>query len=91
MSVEGTRLGVSLLVAVGGCAVCVYLDLLAVGLVFVFQLAGIDLFLDLAQCHGEGFGSVDVIVLIWEVEGLRNGLGEVIVDHPAPIGEYLVW
>ena len=60
-------------------------------LVFVFQLAGIDLLLDLAQCHGEGFGSVDIFVLIWEVEGLRNGLGEVIVDHPAPIGEYLVW
>ena len=80
MSVEGTRPGVSLLIAVGECAGNVYLDLLPVGLVFVFQLAGIDLFLDLAKCHGEGFGSVDIIVLVWEVEGLSDGLGEVTVD-----------
>ena len=58
------------------------------GLVFVFQFVGLRC--DLREGHGEGVGAVDVAVVLWKLEGLRDGLCEVIGDYTIPIGEDFV-
>lgn len=60
-----------------------YFNCLAVRLVFVSELW---LRCDFRQRHGECFRSVDVGIVFREVEGVRDGFEEVIVDYALPIG-----